>query len=44
MDGLHCSQFIFYNDFDSANLSRVEHVLHSESGKYSSHYHDEFVL
>ncbi|KAL1505914.1 hypothetical protein ABEB36_005363 [Hypothenemus hampei] len=31
MDGLHCSQFIFYNDFDSANLLRVEFVLPSET-------------
>ncbi|XP_048517280.1 cytosolic carboxypeptidase-like protein 5 isoform X3 [Dendroctonus ponderosae] len=31
MDGIQCSQFTFYNDFDSANLSRVEFVSHSES-------------
>ncbi|CAG9768873.1 unnamed protein product [Ceutorhynchus assimilis] len=31
MDGISCSQFTFYNDFDSANLSRVEFIAHSES-------------
>ncbi|XP_076251015.1 cytosolic carboxypeptidase-like protein 5 isoform X1 [Rhynchophorus ferrugineus] len=31
MEGIHCSQFTFYNDFDSANLSRVEFVPQNES-------------
>ncbi|XP_030758911.1 cytosolic carboxypeptidase-like protein 5 isoform X2 [Sitophilus oryzae] len=31
MDGIHCSQFVFYNDFDSANLSKVELVPQNES-------------
>ncbi|XP_050305436.1 cytosolic carboxypeptidase-like protein 5 [Anthonomus grandis grandis] len=31
MDGIYCAQFIFYNDFDSANLLKVEFVSYSES-------------
>lgn len=33
MEGIVCAQFIFYNDFDSANLARVEYVPPHESGK-----------
>lgn len=32
-DGIICSQFIFYNNFDSANLARVEFVPQNESSK-----------
>lgn len=34
MEGITCAQFIFYNDFDSANLAKVEFVPQSESSKY----------
>lgn len=35
MEGIVCAQFIFYNDFDSANLARVEYVPPEESGKFN---------
>ncbi|XP_066248297.1 cytosolic carboxypeptidase-like protein 5 isoform X1 [Euwallacea similis] len=31
MDGINCAQFTFHNDFDSANLARVEFVSNSET-------------
>ncbi|KAG5898456.1 hypothetical protein JTB14_015465 [Gonioctena quinquepunctata] len=31
MEGIVCAQFTFYNDFDSANLARVEYVPQNES-------------
>ncbi|XP_018570868.1 cytosolic carboxypeptidase-like protein 5 isoform X2 [Anoplophora glabripennis] len=31
MEGIVCAQFVFYNDFDSANLARVEYVPPNES-------------
>ncbi|CAH0553055.1 unnamed protein product [Brassicogethes aeneus] len=31
MEGIQCSEFTFFNDFDSANLSRVEYVPPNES-------------
>lgn len=34
MEGISCAQFIFYNDFDSANLAKVEFVPQNESGEY----------
>lgn len=34
MEGISCAQFMFYNDFDSANLARVEFVPQNESSKY----------
>lgn len=34
MDGIQCSQFTFYNNFDSANLARVEFLPQDESCKY----------
>lgn len=36
MDGIQCSQFTFYNNFDSANLARVEFIPQDESCKYCS--------
>ncbi|KAJ8984892.1 hypothetical protein NQ317_002732 [Molorchus minor] len=31
MEGIVCAQFTFYNDFDSANMGRVEYVPSNES-------------
>nr|XP_023023775.1 cytosolic carboxypeptidase-like protein 5 isoform X2 [Leptinotarsa decemlineata] len=31
MEGIVCAQFTFFNDFDSANLARVEYVPQNES-------------
>lgn len=33
MEGIPCAQFTFYNNFDSANLARVEYVSQNESGE-----------
>lgn len=32
MEGVSCAQFIFYNNFDSANLAKIEFVPQNESG------------
>ncbi|XP_019872750.1 cytosolic carboxypeptidase-like protein 5 [Aethina tumida] len=33
MEGIKCSEFTFFNDFDSANLARVEYVTPTEAVK-----------
>lgn len=36
MEGISCAQFMFYDNFDSANFARVEFVPQNEVGGYFS--------